>query len=130
MAVAYKYLIVGGGMAGDAALNAVRDTDPDGSVGVIGAEQDMPYNRPPLSKGLWKGDPFESVWRKTSNQGVEFHLGRTVKSLDVREKRATDDEGRNYKYEKLLLATGGTPRRLSSADTGTIYYRTLEDYKR
>jgi NADPH-dependent 2,4-dienoyl-CoA reductase/sulfur reductase-like enzyme len=117
-------------MSGDAALDALRKADPEGSAGVIGAEQDMPYNRPPLSKGLWKGDPFESVWRKTSTQGGEFHLGRQVRSLDVREKRVIDDQGRDYNFEKLLLATGGTPRRLASADNGTIYYRTLEDYKR
>jgi 3-phenylpropionate/trans-cinnamate dioxygenase ferredoxin reductase component len=130
MALDYKYLIIGGGMTGDAAVEALRKTDPGGSVGVIGGEQNMPYNRPPLSKGLWKGDPLESVWRKTDTTGVDLHLGRQVLSVDIRQKRVTDDQGRDYKYQKLLLATGGTPRRLTSQDNGIIYYRTLEDYKR
>jgi 3-phenylpropionate/trans-cinnamate dioxygenase ferredoxin reductase subunit len=130
MAVEYKYLIIGGGMAGDAALEALRKADPNGSVGVIGRERNLPYNRPPLSKGLWKGDPLESVWRKTDTEGAEFHLGRQVLSLDARAKRVTDDQGRDYGYQKLLLATGGTPRRLASRDGRTIYYRTLDDYKR
>ena len=129
MAVKYKYLIIGGGMAGDAGLNALRKADPNGSMGVIGGERNLPYNRPPLSKGLWKGDPLESVWRKTDTEGTEFHLGRRALSLDARAKRVTDDQGRDYGYQKLLLATGGTPRRLTPSDGRTIYYRTLDDYK-
>ena len=52
----YKYLIVGGGMTADAAVNGIREADGEGSIGLISAEQNAPYNRPPLSKGLWKGD--------------------------------------------------------------------------
>jgi 3-phenylpropionate/trans-cinnamate dioxygenase ferredoxin reductase subunit len=128
MSTAYKYLIIGAGMAGDAALSAIRERDPEASVGLIGAEPELPYNRPPLSKGLWKGDPLESIWRKTETQAVELHLGRRARSLDPSAKRVTDDQGGEYSYEMLLLATGGTPRRLPS-DGGPIYYRTVEDYR-
>src|SRR5262249_24459650 len=81
-----------------------------------------------LSKGLWKGDPLESIWRKTEPAGVELHLGRTVKSIDPKSRRVRDDEGSEYTYERLLVATGGTPRPLQGAG-GAIYYRTLDDYR-
>jgi 3-phenylpropionate/trans-cinnamate dioxygenase ferredoxin reductase subunit len=48
----YKYLIVGGGMAADAAATGIREIDPDGPIGLFSAESGAPYNRPPLSKGL------------------------------------------------------------------------------
>ncbi len=126
----YKYLIVGGGMTGDAAVNGIREADPNGSVGLIGAEQDKPYNRPPLSKGLWKGEALDSIWRGTENQKVSLHLGRKAQSLDRAKKTVTDDQGNAYTFEKLLLATGATPRRLPFDDGCVIYYRTVEDYRR
>lgn len=51
----YPYLIVGGGMTADAAVRGIRELDGNRSIGLIGAEPDPPYARPPLSKGLWKG---------------------------------------------------------------------------
>lgn len=126
----YTYLIVGAGMTADAAVNGIREIDPDGSIGVIGTEPDPPYNRPPLSKGLWKGDALDSIWRGTMKPGVTLHLGRTVKFLDPAAKKIADDTGAFYSYEKLLLATGAAPRRLSFDDGSVIYYRTLDDYRR
>jgi len=126
----YKYLIIGGGMTADAAALGIREVDPSGSIGLIGAEPDPPYDRPPLSKKLWKGKPIEIIWRGTRDKGVDLHLGRTVRSLDPANKVATDDEGDTYTYEKLLLATGGTPRRLSFGGEDVIYYRTVQDYRK
>src|SRR4051812_9940945 len=126
----YKYLIVGGGMSADAAASGIREVDSTGSIGIVSAETEKPYNRPPLTKALWKGEPLESIWRGTEKKGVEFHLGRQVKSLDAQQKRAVDDQQIAYKFDKLLLATGGTPRRLPFGDDGVIYYRTLGDYRR
>lgn len=57
----YSYLIVGGGMTADAAARGIRDVDARGTIGVIGAEADPPYARPPISKALWKGDPLDSI---------------------------------------------------------------------
>jgi len=125
----YKYLIVGGGMTADAALNGIREADSGGSVGLIGAEQDKPYNRPPLSKGLWKGEVLDGIWRGTGKQNVTLHLGRKAQSLDRAKKTITDDQGSTYNFEKVLLATGATPRRLPFDDESIIYYRTLEDYR-
>lgn len=126
----YSYLIIGGGMTADAAVRGIRELDAKGAIGLIGAEADEPYSRPPLSKALWKGESFESVWRKTSEAGVALHLGRRATTLDPAGKRVLDDQGEEYTYDKLLLATGGTPRRLPFGGDTVIYFRTLEDYRR
>ena len=124
----YTYLIVGGGMTAAAAVHGIREVDPGGSVGLLGAEGHPPYDRPPLSKKLWKGKPLESIWRPNEGQGVALHLGRTARHLDPQTRRITDDQGTDYGYGKLLLATGGTPRRLPFGGEQIIYFRTLDDY--
>jgi 3-phenylpropionate/trans-cinnamate dioxygenase ferredoxin reductase subunit len=124
----YKYLIVGGGMTADAAVQGIRQVDQEGSIGLVGSESHPPYDRPLLSKGLWKGKRLESIWRKAAADDATLHLGRKVLSLDAPNNRVTDDQGTVYDYEKLLLATGGTPRRLDSDTAGVIYFRTLDDY--
>ncbi|HEY3248153.1 MAG TPA: FAD-dependent oxidoreductase [bacterium] len=124
----YQYLIVGGGMAGDAAVRGIREADPSGSVGVLGAEPDPPYNRPPLTKGLWKGQQKAEIWRGTPDLGATLHLGRSARMIDPAGRRVTDDQGTTYSYTRLLLATGGTPKRLDISDANVIYYRTYRDY--
>ena len=126
---AYDYLIVGGGMTADAAARGIRERDASGSIGVISDEAHAPYNRPPLSKGLWKGDAEESVHRQTHETGATMHLGCRASQLDATAKRVVDDRGTSYHYRRLLLATGGTPRRLDGAPDGVIYFRTLDDYR-
>jgi NADPH-dependent 2,4-dienoyl-CoA reductase/sulfur reductase-like enzyme len=125
----YRYLVVGGGMAGDAACRGIRDVDTEGTIGLVGAEQHEPYARPPLTKALWKGKPEDSIWRRTSQFDVDFQLGRKVVSLDLDARTATDDAGESYGYERLLLTTGGEPRRLPSAPEGVIFFRTVDDYR-
>jgi 3-phenylpropionate/trans-cinnamate dioxygenase ferredoxin reductase component len=126
----YSYLVVGGGMTGDAVCNGIRDVDPDGSLGLVGEEAVPPYKRPPLTKGLWKGGNEEKIWRKVEEHGAEIVLGRRIVSLDLDAHTAVDDAGDAYAYERLVLATGGVPRRLGGNDGDVIYYRTLEDYRR
>ncbi len=126
----YKYLIIGAGMTGDSAVRGIRSLDTSGTIGMIGSDLHPPYNRPSLSKGLWKGKPLESIWRRTEQFSVELHLGRTARSIDVAQKIVRDDKGEEYSYEKLLLATGGTPHRLPFGPAEVIYYRTLDDYQR
>ncbi|MCH7662592.1 MAG: FAD-dependent oxidoreductase [Chloroflexi bacterium] len=125
----YKYLIVGGGMTADAAAKGIRAVDTLGSIGIISSETRPPYNRPPLSKGLWKGLGMDAIWRGTQNYFLKLHLGRTVQSLDAAKKQLTDDQGDAYTYEKLLLATGATPRKLPFGSQHIIYYRTVHDYQ-
>ncbi|MGA2819977.1 MAG: FAD-dependent oxidoreductase [Anaerolineales bacterium] len=124
----YKYLIVGGGMTADAAVRGIRELDRSGSIGLLSEEPDPPYDRPPLSKGLWKGKPVEKIWRRTADQGVSLHLDRRAVSIERKNHEVTDGHGETYRYEKLLLATGGTPRRIASAAEGVIYFRSLQDY--
>lgn len=126
----YNYLIIGGGMTADAAIRGIREIDTGGTIGLIGAEAHPPYNRPPLSKGLWKGKPFERIWRKNVERNVALHLGRIASTLDLAAKRIDDDQGTAYTFDKLLLATGGTPRRLPFGGDDIIYFRTLDDYQR
>lgn len=126
----YNYLIVGGGMTAAAAVEGIREVDAAGSVGLIGTETVPPYNRPPLTKGLWKGKPLESIWRKTEEKKATLHLGRRVEKLDSTNKRVSDDHGTVHTFDKLLLATGGTPRRLPFGGEEILYYRTLGDYTR
>lgn len=126
----YKYLIIGAGMTADAAVRGIREIDSTGTIGLIGIEHDLPYNRPPLSKGLWKGKTLDNIWRKTEQFGATLHLGRKVVSLDGELHQVRDNQGDAYSGEKLLIATGGKPRRLPFGGDDIIYYRTLADYKR
>jgi NADPH-dependent 2,4-dienoyl-CoA reductase/sulfur reductase-like enzyme len=126
----YHYLIIGGGMTADAAVRGIREVDPTGSIGLIGTDPHPPYNRPPLTKGLWKGKAFNTIWRHTEETDADLHLGRTVVSLDAEAKRLRDDRGEEHTFERLLIATGGTPRRLPFGGDRIIYYRTVDDYQR
>jgi NADPH-dependent 2,4-dienoyl-CoA reductase/sulfur reductase-like enzyme len=126
----FKYLIVGGGMAADAAVKGIRAVDPGGAIGLIGEEPDPPYSRPPLSKALWKGKPVDRIWRYTEKHGVNLLLGRRAARLDPARQTVIDDHGDEYGYQRLLLATGGRPRRLPFGEDHILYYRTVADFRR
>ena len=126
----YKYLIIGGGLAGDAATQGIRELDKEGSIGMISMEPDPPYLRPNLSKGLWKGRPVEKIWRKTQERDTDILLNRKAVQLDPTKKTVLDDAGQEYTYDRLLLATGGTPNHLPFGDSNIIYYRDFQDYQR
>lgn len=130
MQLACKYLIVGGGMTADAAVRGIRDLDPAGKITVLSDEPHPPYDRPPLSKKLWKGKPLEAIWRNTREVGVDLRLATRALSGDASAHTVTDSHGDTHRYEKLLLATGGAPRRLPAAVDDVIYFRTLDDYHR
>ena len=125
----YKYLIIGGGLTGDAATRGIRELDAEGSIGLISMEPDPPYMRPNLSKGLWKGRPVEKIWRKTEERS-ELILGCKATKLDPGKKIVQDDTGDEYSYEKLLLATGGSPIHLLCGENDIIYFRDFQDYQR
>jgi NAD(P)H-nitrite reductase large subunit len=135
---AYRYVIVGGGLAGASACVGIREIDAQGAVALIGAESYLPYNRPPLSKDLWRtSEPVENIvvhsaaFYETNN--IDLVLGTRVVELDPARNIVADDEGNSYRFEKLLLATGGIPRALSIPGgdlEGLCYYRTLDDYVR
>lgn len=126
----FKYLIIGGGMTASAAIRGIRGVDDKGTIGMISAESDKPYDRPPLSKGLWTKDmDVADIRRDIDQPNVEVFLNRTVEAIDPSQKTVTDHEGNTYRYGKLLLATGGTPRQLPFGNGNIVYYRTLADYR-
>ena len=123
---ASRYLIVGGGMTGHAAAGHPRAGRR--RVDAARAEPHPPYARPPLSKELWNGEE-ETVWRGTAELGVDLRPGRA----SSRSTPTSGGQGRRRRevpYEKLLLATGGTPRRLPRRGEDVVYFRTLDDYRR
>jgi NADPH-dependent 2,4-dienoyl-CoA reductase/sulfur reductase-like enzyme len=124
-----RYLVVGGGMTADAACKGIRAADPEGAIVLVGEEPHPPYDRPPLSKALWKGTEEEAIWRKTEDAGVELRTGRRIVALDVDRRTATDDRGEAYGFEKVLLATGGRPRTLPFGGDDVLYFRTIDDYR-
>lgn len=124
----YKYLIIGGGMTADSAVKGIRGLDTEGSIGVIASEMHRPYKRPPLTKGLWKGKSVDSIWMKSTDSGVDLHLNTRVATIDPARRRVIDEQGTEYTYDKLLIAAGGTPRRLQFDPPGVIYFRTFDDY--
>jgi NADPH-dependent 2,4-dienoyl-CoA reductase/sulfur reductase-like enzyme len=127
----YGYLIIGGGMTADSAVAGIREIDKSGRIGLIGAEPVQPYDRPPLTKGLWKGTTrLRDIWRGTIEKGAELHLSKTAQRIDPDQKVVRDSDGETYRYDKLLLATGGTPRRLPNDVPEVVYYRRFADYKR
>lgn len=125
---AYDYLIIGGGMTAAAAVEGIRQADANGSIGILSMEPHRPYNRPPLTKKLWQGKPEDSIWRSLLDGNLDLILGCRVNALDAHRKQVRDASGVTYSYGRLLLATGGSPRRLPFAPPETCYYRTLEDY--
>lgn len=130
MAIYYPYLIIGGGMTANAAISGIRKHDKQGIIGVFSTERYPAYNRPPLSKKLWLEDRVEDIWcqPKGMPDGVEEHLATRIATIDVAAHTVVDAWGNVWEYGKLLLATGGSPRKLSGPDTGVCYYRTLDDY--
>ncbi|MGE5172267.1 MAG: NAD(P)/FAD-dependent oxidoreductase [Betaproteobacteria bacterium] len=134
----YTYIIVGGGLAGASAVEGIRDRDKNGGILLMGAEKHLPYDRPPLSKKLWFGkkkveEIFLHDQKFYDQNGVTLAPGITATAIDPRQKAVTTGEGKQYRYQKLLLATGGVPRTLSIPGgnlEGICYYRYLDDYLR
>ena len=124
----HRYLIVGGGVTADAAVKGIRSVDPDGPIGLVSAELDPPYDRPPLTKGLWKDTAPESIWRGTADRGVDLLLGTRIIRVETDERTATDDKGTVHSWDKLLLATGGIARLLPGAPPQVIHFRGWRDY--
>ncbi len=132
----YRYVIVGSGLTGAHAVAGIRECDADGSILLVGDEPHLPYDRPDLSKKLWFGkkqvpEIFVHDEAYYEDQGVDVRLGERIVSLDAHRKMVIDGEGKAYQYGKLLLATGGAPRKLDIPGgdlEGLYYYRYLDDY--
>lgn len=130
-----KYVIVGGGLAGVSAIEGIREIDRNGSIIMLSAERELPYHRPPLSKGYLGGREgldvvriHDAAWYR--DQKVRLRMGVNAKSVHIGRQSVTLDSGDRVEYERLLIATGATPRKLSvpgSDLAGILYLRTLQD---
>ncbi|QNP72868.1 FAD-dependent oxidoreductase [Streptomyces roseirectus] len=117
------FVIVGGGLAGAKAAEALRAEGFTGRVILICDERDHPYERPPLSKGFLLGKEerdsvfvHEPAWYARND--IELHLGQTVTAIDRAAKTVRLGDGTIVAYDKLLLATGAEPHRLDIPGTG------------
>jgi 3-phenylpropionate/trans-cinnamate dioxygenase ferredoxin reductase component len=129
------FVIIGGGLAGAKAAEALRANDFDGPIVLIAEEQHLPYERPPLSKEFLAGkkslDDFtvhDSAWYADSN--IDLRLGTTAAALDRSAHAVTLTDGGTVGYDKLLLATGSRSRRpkIPGSDaTGVHYLRTFDE---
>jgi 3-phenylpropionate/trans-cinnamate dioxygenase ferredoxin reductase subunit len=129
----FEYIIVGGGLAGASAVEGIREHDREGSIALFGKEDQLPYDRPPLSKGLWLGKTkvedlpvHDSAFYET--QAVQLFLDTEATDIDPSKHQVVNTEGKRYAYGKLLIATGGVPRTLPFGSGALHYFRTLADY--
>ena len=130
-----RYVIVGGGLAAASAVEGIRELDQDGDIVLVTAERELPYHRPPLSKGYLAGrDPVESVrihdlkWYR--DHGVRVRLGHVARSIHLKKKSLTVESGEREAYDRLLLATGSRARKLNAPgiDTpGVVQLRTMAE---
>ena len=129
------FVIVGAALAGAKAAETLRAEGFDGRVVLIGAEPERPYERPPLSKDYLRGESGrDKVYVHEEDfyaaQEIELLVGRTVTRLDTPARRVTLDDGQALGYDRLLLATGAEPRRVSIPGAeldGVHYLRTVGD---
>jgi 3-phenylpropionate/trans-cinnamate dioxygenase ferredoxin reductase subunit len=129
------FVIVGAGLAGAKAAQALREEGYEGRIVLLGAERERPYERPPLSKEHLRGEAGrDKVYvhdeRFYDDHAIELRTGTPVESIDVNGAQVVTVGGERLGYDRLLLATGARPRRLPvpGAELEGVYeLRTLED---
>lgn len=128
-------LIIGAGQAGAQAAISLRQAGFAGQIVMLGAEPELPYQRPPLSKAFLKGEMAKDRLRFRppefySSQAIELRLGMKASRLDKDLKIVTTECGTELPYDKLLIATGAPPRRfpgIAEEVAGVHYLRTVQD---
>lgn len=129
------FIIVGAGLAGAKAAGTLREQGFDGRIVLVGAERELPYERPPLSKSYLTGDSSRDDARVHSRaffaeHDVELLPGVLATGLDSAEHRVSFADGRTLSYDRLLITTGSVPRRpsLEGIDlAGVQVLRTIAD---
>ena len=133
-----EVVVVGASLAGASAVQSLRERGYDGGIVLVGDEPERPYERPPLSKGYLQGaEERESAFVHPAGwyeeHDVELRLATEVTALDRAARQAVTAGGERLRYDRLLLATGSSPRRLTvpGADLdGVLYLRRLADSDR
>jgi 3-phenylpropionate/trans-cinnamate dioxygenase ferredoxin reductase component len=131
-------VIVGASLAGGTAAVTLREAGFDGDIVLVGAESQLPYNRPPLSKGYLRGqERFEDQLVKPASyyaeQRITLTLGTRATAIDAGQKLVELEDGERLVYDRLLVATGGRNRTLSVPGAnlaGVFQLRTVEDCDR
>ncbi|MFZ0452784.1 MAG: FAD-dependent oxidoreductase [Ignavibacteriaceae bacterium] len=124
-----NYLIIGGGAAGYAAAQAMREAEFNGKITIVTRENRTPYDRPNLSKDYLQGSAQEE-WMPLrpddfySKYNIEFMFDMKVDKIKIKEKKISFEKGEDLSYSKLLIATGGVPRELNlpGSDLKNIFY--------
>jgi 3-phenylpropionate/trans-cinnamate dioxygenase ferredoxin reductase subunit len=133
-----RFVIVGGGLAGAKGAEALRERGFQGSIVLFGSEEHLPYERPPLSKGYLKtGEGLDEAFVHDrdwyAEHDVEVRTGSTVTAVDRDAREVVTGDGERTAYDRLLLATGSSPRTLTlpGHDLGSVLsLRTIEDSDR
>ena len=131
-------VIVGASLAGGTAAVTLREEGFDGDIVLIGAESQLPYNRPPLSKGYLRGqDRFDDQLVKPASyyaeQRIELKLGVRATAIDPKQKLVELEGGERVVYDRLLVTTGGRNRTLTVPGAnlaGVFQLRTVQDCDR
>ena len=135
MVSSQTFVIVGGGLAGAKAAEALRDSDFDGQVVLFAEEEHLPYERPPLSKEYLAGKKMLSDFTVHNSDwyhdhDVDLRLATRVTALDPAAHTVGLSDGTTVHYDKLLLATGSASKRppIPGSDAAGVHYlRTYDD---
>ena len=114
----FNVIIVGAGHAGAQAAIALSAQKFDGSIAIFGDEPDFPYERPPLSKEYFSGEKsFDRILLRPpsfwQDRQISMYLGERISSVDPILQTVTTEADKTYHYDKLIWATGGSPRKLA-----------------
>jgi p-cumate 2,3-dioxygenase ferredoxin reductase subunit len=124
-------VIVGAGQAGGRAAEALRAAQFSGSVTMIGGEIHLPYERPQLSKTILLDQSAAPAFLRSSEEwsglGIDIHTGTDATECDLELRTIGLADGREFKFDKLLLTTGTRPRRLPALEEGPVPVHYLRD---
>ena len=124
-----RVVIVGGGLGAYRVAGQLRQCGHQGTITVLGAEVHRPYDRPPLSKQVLRGERDSSSFADADGLDVRWILGSRALSVDVDSRKIVIEDGRVLSYDVLVLAPGGRPRTLPGIDVGSGIHvlRTIDD---
>jgi len=124
-----EIVIVGAGLGAVRVAERLRQRGYHGPITILGAERHLPYDRPPLSKQVLRGESDSTAFADVDRLDVRWVLGTRAVSLDVDAREVLADDGQRYGYDVLILAPGGRARTLSGLGNGSGVHalRTIDD---